>query len=145
MKYTAFVQLSIFLLASVQLRAQKPFDQWQREDILSFFNENAIFFEGSFRKEADHLDIMIGRGQSENSVIHYNFYLRDGLLKKTLITVSQQQAFQLINHQAEMNGFSKLSESADQLGNRYYKYSNQEIELLVINKTADWPEMYFHP
>jgi len=145
MKFPVFVLLSIFILVSSQLRAQKPFNQWQREDILSFFNENKIFFEGSFRNEPDHLDIMIGRGKSDNSVIHYNFYLRDGLLKKTLITVSQQQAFQLINHQAEMNGFSKLSESADPLGNCYYKYSNQEIELLVINKTADWPEMYFHP
>lgn len=145
MKFPVFAPLIIFLLVSVQLRAQKPFDQWQREDILSYFDENEIHFEGSFRNEPDQLDIMIGQGKSENSVIHYNFYLKNGFLERTLITVSQQHAFQLINHQAEKIGFSKLSESADQLGNLYCRYSNKEIELLVINKTADWPEMYFHP
>lgn len=135
----------ILILLSVHLKAQKPLDQWGKEDILFYFQENAIVFEGCFNNQDDHRDILIGRGMSDNEAIHFNFYLKDGLLEQALITVSHQHTFQFVNHQAELNGFSKLSESMDQLGNLYCRYSNQQVELLVINKTADWPEIYFHP
>ena len=135
----------VLMLLSIHLKAQKPLDQWGKEDILFYFEENAIVFEGCFKNRDDHRDILIGRGMADTEAIHFNFYLKDGLLEQTLITVSHQHAFQFVNHQAELNGFSKRSESRDQLGNLYYRYSNQQVELLVINKTADWPEMYFHP
>ncbi len=133
------------ILISFRSVAQKSLDQWGREDILSYFENNNIIFEGSFKNRDSQRDILIGRGMSDNEAIHFNFYLKDGLLERTLITVSHPHAFQFVNHQAELNGFLKLSESADQLGNQYYRYSNRQVELLVINKTADWPEMYFHP
>jgi len=142
--------LFIFLILGIamvpfRLQAQKPFHQWEKEDILTFFEKNEIEYEGTFINPVNHQDILIGKGVSESEAIYYNFFLKEGFLDKTLITVSKNNVFQLVNHQAEINGFHKLSESTDPLGNLYRKYTNQHVELIVINKTADWPEMYFHP
>jgi hypothetical protein len=127
------------------LAAQKPFHQWEKKDILTFIENNDIDYEGTLFQRENHQEILIGKGVSENENIHYNFYLKEGFLIKTLITVSQINAFQLVNHQVELNGFQKLSESSDALGNRYRKYTDENIEIIVINKTADWPVVYYHP
>lgn len=145
MKVLNIILMTGIVLLPFNLIAQKPFHQWEKEDILTFFENNDIVYEGMFIHQGHQQDILIGKGTSESETIHYNFYLKEGILVKALITVTQNNAFQLVNHEVELYGFEKVSETTDPLGNRYRKYTNKHVEIIVINKSADWPEMYFHP
>jgi hypothetical protein len=146
MKKLFYVFLLVFLLIPFYSSfANKPFYEWNRNDVIEFFETNNIILEGEYRNSDNNLDILIGRLNSRTERVNMNFFLKEGKLKKALLTTYESNTFNSIKTRVKEQGFKKISESNDKLGNQYSKFSSGSIELTVVNKTADWPEMYFQP
>jgi hypothetical protein len=125
--------------------ADKPYDEWNRKDVIEYFEANNIIYEGEYRNSENDLDILIGRLNSRTEKISMNFFLKEGKLEKALLTAYESKTFNSIQTQVEEQGFKKVSESNDKLGNQYVKFASGSIQLTVVNKSADWPEVYFQP
>ena len=125
--------------------AGKPYDEWSREDVIEYFESNNIIFEGEYKNSEANLDILLGRLNSKTEKISMNFFLKEGKLQKALLTAYENKTFNSIQTQVEDQGFKKVSETNDNLGNQYRRFTSGSVELTVVNKTADWPEIYFQP
>ena len=125
--------------------AKKPYDEWNRNDVIEYFETNNIIFEGEYRNSENGFDILIGRLNSRTEKVNMNFFLKEGKLEKALLTAYENTTFNSLQTRVEEQGFKRVSESNDKLGNQYSKYSSGSVELTVLNKTADWPEVYFQP
>lgn len=146
MKRLSYIILLIFLSVPFYSSfADKPFDEWNREDVIAYFEANNIIFEGEYRNTENGLDILIGRLNSRIEKVNMNFFLKEGKLEKALLTVYENKTFNSMQNRVEEQGFARISESNDKLGNQYTKFSSGSVELTVLNKTADWPEVYFQP
>jgi len=64
-------------------------------------------------------------------------------LQKALLTAYENTTFNSLHARILDQGFRMVSSTYDKLGNQYRKYVLGSIELNVVNKNADWPEMYF--
>ena len=107
--------------------ADKPYDEWTREDVIEYFESNNIIFEGEYTNSDHNQIILIGRINSTTEKVSMNFFLNS--LQATV----------------QHKGFNMISATNDKLGNQYRKYAIGSVELTVVNKKADWPEMYFQP
>ena len=125
--------------------ADKPFDEWNRMDVIAYFEANNIIFEGEYRNTENGLDILIGRLNSRTEKVNMNIFLKEGKLERALLTAYENKTFNSLQTRVEEQGFVWISESNDKLGNQYIKFSSGSVELTVMNKTADWPEFYFQP
>jgi hypothetical protein len=125
--------------------AEKPFDEWNRNDVIEYFEANNIIFEGEYRNPENDLDILIGRLNSRTEKINMNFFLKEGKLEKALLTAYENKTFDSLQAMVEEQGFTRVAESNDKLGNQYSKFTAGSVDLTVVNKTADWPEVYFQP
>lgn len=146
MKKLFYLFLIVFLaIPFYSSFADKPYDEWVRKDVIEYFEANNIIFEGEYRNSENNLDILIGRLNSRTEKISMNFFLEEGKLKKALLTSYENKTFNSLQSRVEEQGFKRVSESNDKLGNQYRKFSFGSVELTVVNKTADWPEVYFQP
>ena len=134
-----------FLLCIHISLADKPYSDWERSDIMEYFEENDIIFEGEYKNNIQHQYIIIGRLNSNAETVILNFFLSRGKLEKALLTTPENTTFHALQNLIEELGFEKVSESNDQLGNKYRRYLSGQVELTVVNKKADWPEVYFRP
>ena len=125
--------------------AEKPYDLWDRKDVLDYFESNNIIFEGEYNNENNQQNVLIGRLDSNSEIVRLNFFISEGKLVKALLTTSEDATFQSLHTRVENQGFMKVSESNDKLGNQYRRYQSGEMELTVINKNGDWPEIHFLP
>jgi hypothetical protein len=125
--------------------ADKPYEEWCREDVIQYLESNNIIFEGEYVNASSDQNIIVGRLNSEFQTININFYITEGKLDKALLTTTESGTFKSLQSSVEHEGFEEVSESFDQLGNQYKKYHAGSVELTVVNKNADWPEMYFQP
>ena len=135
---------SFLFITNISL-AEKPFEEWNREDVIEYLESNNIIFEGEYVNASSDQNIIVGRLNSKFQAITMNFYISEGKLDKALLTTTESETFKSLQNSVEHQGFKKVSESYDQLGNQYKKYHSGSIELTVVNKNADWPEMYFQP
>jgi len=138
----------LFLLLLIQYNksmAEKPYDLWDRKDVLDYFESNNIIFEGEYNNENNQQNVLIGRLDSNSEIVRLNFFISEGKLVKALLTTSEDATFQSLHTRVENQGFMKVSESNDKLGNQYRRYQSGEMELTVINKNGDWPEIHFLP
>ena len=146
MKRLFYIILFIFLATPFYSSlAGKPYDEWNREDVIEYFESNNIIFEGEYNNSETNLDILIGRLNSKTEKVSMNFFLKEGKLQKALFTAYENKTFNSIQTRVEDQGFQKVSESNDKLGNQYKKFTSGSVELTVLNKSADWPEIYFQP
>jgi hypothetical protein len=141
---TLFLLFTLLLAYNVSF-AEKPYSEWSRADIMTYFEANNIIFEGEYNSTSNNQNIIIGRLNSKTETVSMNFFVREGKLVKALLTTSDNITFQSLQTRVEDQGFEKVSESNDQLGNQYKKYHSGSVELTVVNKNADWPEVYFQP
>ena len=125
--------------------AGKPYDEWNREDVIEYFESNNIIFEGEYKNSEANLYILIGRLNSKTEKVSMNFFLKEGKLQKALLTAYENKTFNSIQTIIEDQGFKKISATNDNLGNQYRRFTLGSVELTVVNKTADWPEVYFQP
>ena len=63
--------------------------------------------------------------------------------QKALLTAYENKTFNSIQTRVEDQGFKKVSATNDNLGNQYRRFTSGSVELTLVNKTADWPEIYF--
>jgi len=146
MKRLFYIVLFVFLATPFYSSfAGKPYDEWNREDVIEYFESNNIIFEGEYKNSENSLDILIGRLNSNTEKVSMNIFLKEGKLQKALLTAYENRTFNSIQTIVEDKGFKKVSTSSDKLGNQYRKFTSGSVELTVVNKTADWPEMYFQP
>ena len=148
LKMKKVISTFLFLLLLIQFNntmASNPFENWDRSDVLDYFETNDIIFEGEYNNDSNQQNVLIGRLNSNSEIVRLNFFISDGKFVKALITTTENKTFQSLHTRIEDQGFKKVSESNDKLGNQYRKYQSGEIELTVVNKTADWPEIYFQP
>ena len=146
MKRLFYIILPVFLSTPIYSSfAYKPFDEWNRKDVIAYFEANNIIFEGEYRNTENDLDILIGRLNSRTEKVNMNFFLKEGKLEKALLTTYEGKTFNSIQTLVEEQGFKRISESNDELGNQYRKFSSGSLYLTVVNKSADWPEVYFQP
>ena len=146
MKFSLRISIFLLFLSLPFLSfSQKAFNTWSREDIFGFFERNNISFEGEYNNSGKNQRILIGSSLLPEETVNYNFYLKEGTLFKALITTTRNTDFDLINHEVENLGYDRIEEMKDQLGNTYWKYDVDKVELIVINKRADWPEVYYRP
>jgi hypothetical protein len=132
-------------LTGFSSNAEKPINEWGRQEILQFFQDNDIIFEGEYHARSTNNWIMIGNMNEDNHHATMNFYVEDGKFVKALITTSEKGLFDLIQQRIENQGFDKVSESKDKIGNQYSKFESDRLLVTIINKRADWPELYFQP
>jgi len=125
--------------------ADKPYNEWGRSDVMAYFETNNIIYEGEYKNAKSNQYIIIGRLDSKIENINMNFFLEEGKLAKALLTTPNNNTFQSLQQWIEEQGFEKVTESNDQLGNQYKRYLSGVVELTVVNKKADWPEVYFQP
>ena len=137
---SSILLFSSLLLANINL-AQKPFEEWNREDVIEYLESNNIILEGEYINASSDQNIIVGRLNSKFQTITLNFYVTEGKLDKALLTTSETETFKSLQSTVEHQGFEKVSESYDQLGNQYKRYHSGSVELTVVNKNADWPEM----
>lgn len=125
--------------------ADKPYDEWTREDVIEYFKSNNIIFEGEYTNSDHNQIILIGRINSTTEKVSMNFFLKEGKLQKALLTAYENKTFNSLQATVQHQGFNMISATNDKLGNQYRKYAIGSVELTVVNKKADWPEMYFQP
>ena len=125
--------------------ADKPYHEWDREDVMEYFESNNILFEGEYKNSDSNQFILIGRLNSKTEKVSMNFILKEGKLQKALLTTYENTTFNSLQTVVQDKGFKMLSLTNDKLGNQYRKYILGSIELTVVNKKADWPEIYFQP
>ena len=123
----------------------KPYHEWDREDVMEYFESNNILFEGEYKNSDSNQFILIGRLNSKTEKVSMNFILKEGKLQKALLTTYENTTFNSLQTVVQDKGFKMLSLTNDKLGNQYRKYILGSIELTVVNKKADWPEIYFQP
>lgn len=146
MKRLFYFILTIFLINPFySCFADKPYDEWNREDVVEYFGSNNILFEGEYRNSENNEYILIGRLNSNTEKVIMNFFLKDGKLQKALLTAYENTTFNSLHTTVQDHGFKMFSSTLDKLGNQYKKYKLGSIELTLVNKKADWPEMYFQP
>jgi hypothetical protein len=146
MKRLFYLFLLIFLSAPFYSSfADKPYDEWNRNDVIAYFEANNIIFEGEYKNSENDLDILIGRLNSRTEKVNMNFFLKEGKLEKALLTAYENKTFNSLQSRLTEQGFTRISESNDKLGNQYSKFFSGSLEFTVVNKTADWPEVYFQP
>jgi len=144
-KLICFITLFILVITATISLARKPYSEWMKEDVIEYFESNNIIFEGEFRNPEKKQEVLIGRLNSSSELINMNFFLNDGRLVKALLTTTQNNTFNTLQDMILDQGFEKVSESNDQLGNQYAKYQSGTLELTLVNRNADWPEVYFQP
>ncbi len=125
--------------------AGKPYDEWDRKDVMEYFESNNIIFEGEYKNSEHNQYILIGRLNSKTEKVSMNFFLKEGKLQKALLTAYENKTFNSVQATIQDQGFNMISATNDKLGNQYRKYTLGSVELTVVNKKADWPEMYFQP
>ena len=146
MKRLFYIILSIFLITPFYSSlADKPYDEWNREDVMEYFEFNNIIFEGEYKNAENDLYILMGKLNSKTEKVSMNFFLKEEKLQKALLTAYENTTFNSLHAMVMDQGFRMVSSTYDKLGNQYRKYVLGSIELNVVNKNADWPEMYFQP
>ena len=125
--------------------AEKPINDWDRQDILQFFQENDISYEGEYHTRSTNNWIMFGNLEEDNQHATMNFYVQDGKFVKALIITSEKDLFDLLQDRIKNQGFEKVSESNDKIGNHYSKFESDRLMVTIVNNRADWPELYFQP
>lgn len=143
--YKSILFVFLAILPVFISKAEKPINQWGREDVLTYFNSNNIRYEGEYHKNSSNDWIMIGKLQNNDQQATLNFYIVDGRFSRALITTSETGLFATLEKSLEERGFQKISESNDRIGNLYHKFESENLEVTIVNKRADWPEMYFQP
>ena len=135
MKRLFYIILSIFLITPFYSSlADKPYDEWNRDDVMEYFENSE-----------NNLYILIGKLNNKTEKVSMNFFLKEGKLQKALLTAYENTTFNSLHATVLDQGFKMISSTYDKLGNQYRKYVLGSIELNVVNKNADWPEMYFQP
>ena len=145
MRRTLTFTLLTILMISGNVFASKPYEEWNREDVINYLENHNMVFEGEYKDNEEGLYILIGRLNSRTEEVNLNFFLREDKLVKASLITSQKGTFLSLNEVAVEEGFQKISESNDQLGNQYRKYLSGKVELNLVQKSADWPEVYFQP
>ena len=138
MKRLFYIILSIFLITPFYSSlADKPYGEWNREDVVVYFESNNILFEGEYKNSENNQYILVGTLNSKTEKLNMNFFLEEGKLQKALLTAYENKTFNSLHATIQDHGFEMVSSTYDKLGNQYRRYISGSIELNVVNKNAD--------